>query len=124
MFSCYCVLLRLLLSKQLNYSEDKKRRGESLFIFISIDSNRDFSWHDIVTCIGVYAFMILSNITRCILSAIIHTKKLHLVYSYNFSLSGFLPRVIKVAPACAIMISTYEFGKTFFRKHNEEQRGG
>ncbi|NXL93572.1 S2539 protein, partial [Alectura lathami] len=25
--------------------------------------------------------------------------------------AGFLPRVIKVAPACAIMISTYEFGK-------------
>uniref|UniRef100_A0A8C6UXG2 Mitochondrial glutathione transporter SLC25A40 n=1 Tax=Neogobius melanostomus TaxID=47308 RepID=A0A8C6UXG2_9GOBI len=27
---------------------------------------------------------------------------------------GFLPRLIKVAPACAIMISTYEFGKAFF----------
>ncbi|KAF7239195.1 Solute carrier family 25 member 40 [Varanus komodoensis] len=36
--------------------------------------------------------------------------------------AGFLPRVIKVAPACAIMISTYEFGKTFFQKMNEEQR--
>ncbi|KAK2844571.1 hypothetical protein Q5P01_011230 [Channa striata] len=34
--------------------------------------------------------------------------------------AGFLPRLIKVAPACAIMISTYEFGKTFFRKHNQE----
>ncbi|KAF4093063.1 hypothetical protein AMELA_G00029090 [Ameiurus melas] len=39
-------------------------------------------------------------------------------------LGGFLPRVIKVAPACAIMISTYEFGKAFFRKRNEEQRRG
>ncbi|NXX51474.1 S2539 protein, partial [Tricholaema leucomelas] len=36
--------------------------------------------------------------------------------------AGFLPRVIKVAPACAIMISTYEFGKTFFQKLNQEQR--
>uniref|UniRef100_A0A6I8NVE6 Mitochondrial glutathione transporter SLC25A40 n=1 Tax=Ornithorhynchus anatinus TaxID=9258 RepID=A0A6I8NVE6_ORNAN len=27
--------------------------------------------------------------------------------------AGFLPRVIKVAPACAIMISTYEFGKSW-----------
>ena len=29
-----------------------------------------------------------------------------------------MPRVIKVAPACAIMISTYEFGKAFFRRMN------
>ncbi|XP_049903040.1 probable mitochondrial glutathione transporter SLC25A40 [Epinephelus moara] len=36
-------------------------------------------------------------------------------------LRGFLPRLIKVAPACAIMISTYEFGKAFFRKYNEER---
>uniref|UniRef100_A0A8D3C7X1 Mitochondrial glutathione transporter SLC25A40 n=1 Tax=Scophthalmus maximus TaxID=52904 RepID=A0A8D3C7X1_SCOMX len=35
--------------------------------------------------------------------------------------AGFLPRVIKVAPACAIMISSYEFGKAFFRKHNQER---
>lgn len=35
--------------------------------------------------------------------------------------SGFLPRLIKVAPACAIMISAYEFGKAFFRKHNLER---
>ncbi|KAJ0066074.1 hypothetical protein NL108_001303 [Boleophthalmus pectinirostris] len=35
--------------------------------------------------------------------------------------AGFLPRVIKVAPACAIMISTYEFGKAFFCKRNLEK---
>lgn len=34
------------------------------------------------------------------------------------SSSGFMPRVIKVAPACAIMISTYEYGKSFFRRMN------
>lgn len=32
--------------------------------------------------------------------------------------TGFMPRVIKVAPACAVMISTYEFGKAFFQKVN------
>jgi len=32
--------------------------------------------------------------------------------------SGTVPRVVKVAPACAIMISSYEFGKAFFRRHN------
>ncbi|XP_062841667.1 probable mitochondrial glutathione transporter SLC25A40 [Trichomycterus rosablanca] len=35
--------------------------------------------------------------------------------------AGFMPRLIKVAPACAIMISTYEFGKAFFRKQNQER---
>ncbi|XP_056300560.1 probable mitochondrial glutathione transporter SLC25A40 isoform X2 [Pseudoliparis swirei] len=35
--------------------------------------------------------------------------------------AGFLPRLIKVAPACAVMISTYEFGKDFFREHNQER---
>ncbi|KAK1160329.1 solute carrier family 25 member 39-like isoform X1 [Acipenser oxyrinchus oxyrinchus] len=35
--------------------------------------------------------------------------------------AGFLPRVIKVAPACAVMISTYEFGKTFFQNLNRER---
>ncbi|KAM4622667.1 mitochondrial glutathione transporter SLC25A39 [Discoglossus pictus] len=35
--------------------------------------------------------------------------------------AGFLPRVIKVAPACAIMISSYEFGKNFFQKQNQEK---
>ncbi|KAJ8353935.1 hypothetical protein SKAU_G00215020 [Synaphobranchus kaupii] len=35
--------------------------------------------------------------------------------------TGFLPRLIKVAPACAIMISTYEFGKAFFRKRNQDR---
>ncbi|GAB6026319.1 hypothetical protein CHUAL_012525 [Chamberlinius hualienensis] len=33
--------------------------------------------------------------------------------------TGLVPRLIKVAPACAIMISTYEFGKRFFRRYNE-----
>ncbi|KAM3614323.1 uncharacterized protein V6R79_012729 [Siganus canaliculatus] len=38
--------------------------------------------------------------------------------------AGFLPRLIKVAPACAIMISTYELGKAFFRKRNQEKSLG
>ncbi|KAK3106602.1 hypothetical protein FSP39_023350 [Pinctada imbricata] len=33
--------------------------------------------------------------------------------------TGFVPRVIKVAPACAIMISTYEFCKNTFKAQNQ-----
>ncbi|XP_051572931.1 probable mitochondrial glutathione transporter SLC25A39 isoform X2 [Myxocyprinus asiaticus] len=40
---------------------------------------------------------------------------------YRGLFAGFLPRVIKVAPACAVMISTYEFGKTFFQERNQCQ---
>uniref|UniRef100_A0A8B9NYY4 Mitochondrial glutathione transporter SLC25A40 n=1 Tax=Apteryx owenii TaxID=8824 RepID=A0A8B9NYY4_APTOW len=35
--------------------------------------------------------------------------------------AGIIPRLIKVAPACAIMISTYEYGKSFFRHLNEKK---
>ncbi|XP_073703541.1 mitochondrial glutathione transporter SLC25A40 [Garra rufa] len=36
--------------------------------------------------------------------------------------AGFLPRLIKIAPACAIMISTYEFAKAFFHKYNQQNQ--
>ncbi|OUC43633.1 hypothetical protein D917_00245 [Trichinella nativa] len=32
--------------------------------------------------------------------------------------SGIVPRLVKVAPACAIMIGTYEYGKLFFQRRN------
>ncbi|XP_027703766.1 solute carrier family 25 member 40 isoform X2 [Vombatus ursinus] len=35
--------------------------------------------------------------------------------------AGLIPRLIKVAPACAIMVSTYEFGKAFFHQQNLKQ---
>ena len=35
--------------------------------------------------------------------------------------AGITPRVIKVTPACAIMISTYEYCKSFFRSYNEAE---
>ncbi|XP_025020208.1 solute carrier family 25 member 40 isoform X2 [Python bivittatus] len=35
--------------------------------------------------------------------------------------TGIIPRLTKIAPACAIMISTYEYGKTFFRRLNKDR---
>lgn len=43
------------------------------------------------------------------------------IYSKNGTsgmFAGVVPRVIKVAPACAIMVSTFEYGKSFFEQHN------
>ncbi|EPY81903.1 hypothetical protein CB1_000698017 [Camelus ferus] len=34
--------------------------------------------------------------------------------------TDFLPRIIKAPPSCAVMISTYEFGKSFFQRLNRE----
>uniref|UniRef100_A0A8B9MJZ8 Solute carrier family 25 member 40 n=1 Tax=Accipiter nisus TaxID=211598 RepID=A0A8B9MJZ8_9AVES len=36
------------------------------------------------------------------------------------TLKSIIPRLFKVAPACAIMISTYEYGKSFFSHLNEK----
>ncbi|XP_061443666.1 probable mitochondrial glutathione transporter SLC25A40 isoform X2 [Rhineura floridana] len=35
--------------------------------------------------------------------------------------TGIIPRMTKIAPACAIMISTYEYGKSFFRGINKDK---
>jgi len=45
-------------------------------------------------------------------------KKLYKMQGIQSWFSGLGPRVLKVAPACAIMISSYEYGKQFFKKHD------
>lgn len=35
--------------------------------------------------------------------------------------TGLTPRLVKVAPACAIMIATFEHGKYFFQSYNARQ---
>lgn len=51
-------------------------------------------------------------------------KALNRIYSSNGVkglFSGLMPRLIKVSPACAIMIATFEYGKSFFYKYNVER---
>ncbi|XP_061397724.1 probable mitochondrial glutathione transporter SLC25A40 [Musca vetustissima] len=52
------------------------------------------------------------------------TKRLATIYATN-GVSGLFaglgPRLFKVAPACAIMISTFEYSKSFFYHYNVEQ---
>jgi solute carrier family 25, member 39/40 len=38
--------------------------------------------------------------------------------------SGLAPRLFKVAPACAIMIATFEYGKSYFHNYNIEEFHG
>lgn len=39
-------------------------------------------------------------------------------HGYSGLYAGLIPRVAKIAPACAIMISSYEACKEYFRKQN------
>ena len=40
-------------------------------------------------------------------------------YGWKGLFRGLVPRLLKVTPACAIMISSYEYCKRYFRKYNQ-----
>lgn len=48
-------------------------------------------------------------------------KKIYSQSGIRGLFTGLIPRVIKVAPACAIMIATFEHGKRFFTTYNANQ---
>uniref|UniRef100_A0A452EFU0 Mitochondrial glutathione transporter SLC25A39 n=1 Tax=Capra hircus TaxID=9925 RepID=A0A452EFU0_CAPHI len=50
------------------------------------------------------------------------TKLLTKMFTFPFKLIDCFPHLIKIAPACAVMISTYEFGKSFFQKQNAQRQ--
>ncbi|XP_058441026.1 probable mitochondrial glutathione transporter SLC25A40 isoform X2 [Marmota monax] len=52
---------------------------------------------------------------------VVKTQKQTQLWIYE-SQKSLIPRLIKIAPACAIMISTYEFGKAFFQKQNIQRQ--
>ncbi|CAG2172304.1 unnamed protein product [Oppiella nova] len=42
---------------------------------------------------------------------------------YRGLFAGISPRVMRIAPACAIMITTFECGKAYFRQYNDSKLG-
>lgn len=44
-------------------------------------------------------------------------------HGYGGLFAGLAPRVGKIAPACAIMIGSYEACKEYFRKQNSDRFG-
>lgn len=45
-------------------------------------------------------------------------KKIYRNHGIKGIFAGVAPRITKVAPACAIMITSFEYGKAFFYKRN------
>lgn len=43
-------------------------------------------------------------------------KQIYRQNGFRGLFTGIVPRVVKVVPACAIMISTFEYGKVFFKR--------
>lgn len=43
-------------------------------------------------------------------------KEIYTQHGIRGLFAGSVPRLIKVAPACAIMISSFEYGKVFFNR--------
>jgi len=47
-------------------------------------------------------------------------KRIYTQHGLSGLFTGLVPRLVKVAPACAIMISTFEYGKRWFYEYNLE----
>ncbi|XP_059618945.1 probable mitochondrial glutathione transporter SLC25A40 [Phlebotomus argentipes] len=48
-------------------------------------------------------------------------EKIYKLHGIRGLFAGLIPRLVKVAPACAIMLSSFEYGKAFFHQHNVVQ---
>lgn len=58
--------------------------------------------------------------SKRIVSTVGLIKDLYASRGMSALFAGIVPRVLKVAPACAIMITVYELGKSFFRNRKED----
>ncbi|CAH0583139.1 unnamed protein product [Chrysodeixis includens] len=48
-------------------------------------------------------------------------RQIYINHGFRGLFTGLLPRIFKVAPACAIMIATFEYGKQFFQTYNTQK---
>lgn len=62
-------------------------------------------------CVGVGCTEVL---VRWVDEKPVHITNIHMC----LTCTGVVPRVVKVAPACAIMVGSYEAGKTYFSEQN------
>lgn len=50
------------------------------------------------------------------------TRRILKERGYRGMFAGVVPRIVRIAPACAIMIGTYEAGKAYFHDQNTRKR--
>lgn len=48
-------------------------------------------------------------------------KNIYNNHGFRGLFTGLMPRIFKVAPACAIMIASFEYGKQFYQKYNVQK---
>ncbi|KAG8227652.1 hypothetical protein J437_LFUL007848 [Ladona fulva] len=48
-------------------------------------------------------------------------KQIYNGHGFKGLFAGIVPRVLKVAPACAVMVMSFEYGKRFFQLHNRRE---
>uniref|UniRef100_A0A224XS71 Putative mitochondrial carrier protein cgi-69 n=1 Tax=Panstrongylus lignarius TaxID=156445 RepID=A0A224XS71_9HEMI len=48
-------------------------------------------------------------------------KNIYQKNGFSGLFAGIIPRIIRIAPACAIMVASFEYGKSFFQKYNKTQ---
>ncbi|XP_048238612.1 probable mitochondrial glutathione transporter SLC25A40 [Haliotis rufescens] len=81
--------------------------------FDVIKTHRQLEFGEMMTHTG-------SHRKRQVSSTWLLIVRLYRQQGINSLFTGIVPRISKVAPACAIMISSYEYFKLFFRNRNDE----
>ncbi|XP_072030781.1 mitochondrial glutathione transporter SLC25A40-like isoform X2 [Amphiura filiformis] len=64
----------------------------------------------------------LKDVKRNPASTFLIIRRIYARSGMNGLYAGFIPRLGRVVPACAIMIGSYEFGKSFFQRYNEQHQ--
>ncbi|KAJ2957279.1 hypothetical protein NQZ79_g6996 [Umbelopsis isabellina] len=76
--------------------------------------------------VGSREDLILPNVERRMLNSlkdILRAEGIRGLYRARSKIPGCIPRLAKIAPSCAIMISSYELGKVFFARRRAQEQG-